>query len=93
MDELDREIGRLQAENQGISSSSYTLPIQREDSYETPSDIQSNLLSSPLSILLGFSDPPQDFALELASEPASERSIGSVIEVDYGLGHGRWGRV
>ena len=53
MEELDREIKRLEAKNEGISTSTYTFPLEYEDSYETPLDIKCSRSSSLLSILLG----------------------------------------
>jgi hypothetical protein len=111
MEELDREIERLEAENEGTSASTYTFPLEREDSYETPSDIGCSRSSSPLSVLSGYSAMSlvtgiitrSDFSeqmrgvghqeTEVAIEPASELSIGSVIVVDSRPRRGRRGRV
>jgi hypothetical protein len=101
MDRLDGEIESLQAENEGLPASAYTLPTEHEDSYESPSDIEfsdglgsmggldsGSRGSSPLSVLSGYSEPT-----ELAIEPASELSIGSVIIVDSRPQGGRRERV
>jgi hypothetical protein len=103
MDRLDGEVERLQAENEGLPASAYALPIEREDSYESPSDLEfsdglgsmggldsGSRGSSSLSVLSGYSDsePP-----ELDVEPASEPSIGSVIVVDSRPRGGRRERV